>query len=106
MHKPTPQTIQFLDYIQCQDYINEKYKVDLRNYANKTFMPDDTAPYQDFWHHLIDQNPEIQNGSFFTMWPLDMDYVEPWQQEIYRLFWDEFSEYADENHMLQFKVDW
>lgn len=53
--KPKIKTRSHYDYHECENYINKKYKIDIRNLANTKFngKPDDPA-YVDFWHSICD----------------------------------------------------
>jgi len=105
MNKPKKRTREYLDYNECAKWIENKYKVDLRNYAGKKFTgkPDD-PPYQDFWHYIVDSG-DVSNGCFFY---LDLYYIDgctDWQKEILKMFKDEFEEYI-EGTCIEFWVDW
>ena len=91
--KPQSKTMQYFDYHECRDFIEEKYKIKVRDYAgmftDKT--ADHTKPYLDFWHYLLDCFPNITNGSFFEIDSEMLEGAEEWQKEILTMFLDEFG---------------
>lgn len=52
MHKPQKKIQEYYDYMECQQYLLKKYKVDGK----------------EFWDWLCDLQG-ISNGSFFSVWP-------------------------------------
>jgi hypothetical protein len=108
MNKPEKHTRTFYDYNECCKYIEDKYGIDTRNFAGKTFGGDnDDAPYQDFWHHLCD-SVEMHNGCYFFMSDeaIDEEYgvQEEWIRTIYEYFLSEFGEGTDRE--IEFYVWW
>jgi hypothetical protein len=105
MKKPNEKTRQYYDYHECQDYLQKKYGYDERNYADHKFTgkPDD-APYQDFWHFVIEMT-NLNNGTFIYM---NNDWLEsakePWQKEIIEHYLSEFGK--GKNREVQFFVAW
>jgi hypothetical protein len=104
--KPTKKTTKFLDYIECRNYLNQKYKCDQDNYAGCNYGTDGkaSAPFQCFWHFIIEIS-NLSNGSFFYMnyeW-LDMA-EEDWQKEILERYLSEFGEGKDRE--IKFYVSW
>jgi len=61
--KPVLKKHEFYDYHECAEYIAKKLgKKNLRDCGEKHCGKKDlTAPYQDFWHYLIETN-DINNG--------------------------------------------
>ncbi|MHA2280198.1 MAG: hypothetical protein ACXAC5_04925 [Promethearchaeota archaeon] len=108
MDKPVKKTMEYLDFNECQEWINHKYNINIRNYAGMKFTgkPDD-PPYQDFWHSILHRT-EINRGSFFWLdigfWK-DDDRAPDWEKEILKMFEDEFEEYI-EGDGIEFWVDW
>ena len=118
MKKPKPVTRRpSLDYHECRDYIHKKYNVHTTNWAGWTPC-DDSKPYQNLWHKLIDDCPNIGKGTYFQIHDEIVDYYlkecpvddegtdQKWIGEVYKLFFNEFGEYADEEGFLEFWVDW
>lgn len=77
-----------LEYSEVIKYIEDKYKIKTRDYAGK-FSKDkgkdwdvnDTVPYQDFWHWVLDVcGDQIHNPCYFYL-PFDLK-CEPWVREI------------------------
>lgn len=99
MEKPIQKTQKpAYDWNECVSYIEEKYNIDIRNYAKKTFgqgKESDNAPYQDFWHWICEMNDDIRSGCYIEMslwnWLDDPD-TETWIKEIIKMFVDEFGE--------------
>lgn len=95
------------DYRQVIDYIEEKYKINVRDYAGKFAHPeiDDKVPYLDFWHWLIDHDfSDMYNGSYQWIWVtehLENKKTPPWVKEILQKIYDEFQE--DD---MQFWIEW
>lgn len=105
MKKPTKKTIVCWDYNKCADYISKKLGKDIRNFAGCKFkVRGKDAPYQDFWHFLIDiLNPS--RGGFIHLSNEWLDNcTEPWHKEIMEAFLVEFGE--GENRECEFHTDW
>lgn len=102
LYKPTPsvETLIVFNLIDMFRYIDEKYKIDQRNYVGKSYRkdsPDYTEPYQDFWHFLIEFIPNFNNGTYSSLIVnegLIEACEEEWQKEIARLWVTEYKEYA------------
>lgn len=47
-------------------------------------------PYQDFWHWLID-HADIRRGGTMELDREMIEGAEPWQKEIFELYWKEFG---------------
>jgi hypothetical protein len=107
LDKPQEKIGKYYDYIECCNYLQEKYKYDELNYAGKKFTDDNEIPYLNFWHWVID-NYEISNGCFITF---NKEVLEngsfredqKWAKEIYKLYIDEF---ADKDGELEMYVWW
>lgn len=94
MKKPVEQTFKALDWNECEEWIREKYHRDIRNWAGKTWRPEDDKPYQDFWHYIC-ENYDIHDKGFFTL----CEYFKPalpWQIEIQEIIFKEFGNEEDE----------
>lgn len=96
--------MEFYDYDECSNYLQDKYKYDERDYIGryKEWGVDATKPYLDFWHWIIANN-EVSNGCFidFTKGVLD-EIQENWVKTIYKYYLDEFAE----NGKLKMFVSW
>ena len=94
--KPTKtRHVSAYDYHACRDYLERRDGYAERDYAGR-FTGNSTAPYQDFWHFVLEYVPDMGNGHFFTMeedWLLD---AEPWQQEILLKYLDTFGEVGED----------
>ena len=74
MDKPTKKTITHYEYLDIIAYIEEKYKIKVRDYYgvfSGSGQPwsgplglDGKPPYADFWHWLIHCNDHVSNGSY------------------------------------------
>lgn len=107
--KPKPETQTALDFHDCRDYIEKKYKIQMRDYAGRFKPPvDEKKPYLDFWHWIIDRY-QINNDSFFNLYVTeDQDeyhLVPDWVKEILALFHKEFGEYETKGY-LKMWVSW
>lgn len=92
MDKPVKKChIYAYDYRECRDYLQARDGYDERDYASK-FQGDAGPPYQDFWHFVLDKDPEIHNGCEVVMDESWAEGAEPWQQEILRKYLDAFGE--------------
>lgn len=79
----------YWDYFQVIDYIEKKYEISVRDYANKF------KHNLDFWHWLCDNDvTDSNNGSFFYL-QVDRFLKEretpKWVKEILQLIKDEFN---------------
>lgn len=89
--KPEMKTEEAYDYNDCIRYIEKKYKINTRDYAGKFTSKkyDETVPYQNFWHWVVNNCNPHSDGYF---WILDNEEPdEPWQQEILDLINKEFG---------------
>lgn len=107
MEKPVPQTQTALDYIQCRDYLEDKYDYKERDYGKKhstgTYNPD--APYLDFWHYVLHNADEISNGAYFHMfddWADDLE-DDDFRKIILKRYFDEFG---NGEEIIRFWVEW
>lgn len=103
--KKRPQAA-ILHYNEARNYIEAKYKIDVRNYKGRKYTgkPDD-APYCDFWHWMLEKNGDCTNGSVIYM---PFEYLndaatEEWVKEILRLFKKEFGPRKND---LEMWVEW
>ena len=109
MNKPTKQTKTCYDYHQCRNYLQDKYGYNERDYANRFKKPyNASAPYQDFWHFVLEMAPNITNGSFFVMDEYWLDEAShEWQKQILNYYLDEFGEYEDTgSRTIEFYIEW
>ena len=116
MKKPKKKIKEYLDYHECQKWIEHKYKVDLRDYARKfkgdKNWNDDSIPYQDFWHSILDWSCEnINNGCYFYLNVDTEGYsgysdIEDWEKEILNMFAVEFKEHIDGDGCIEFWTEW
>lgn len=94
--KPQPKIRKIYNWRELRLYIEDKYECDIRDYAGKfSGNPvDDDAPYQDFWHVMLERLP-IRNGAVINVsWTdfLASDFNnEGWVLEIVGFFVAEFG---------------
>jgi hypothetical protein len=92
---------------ECVQYIEKKYKIDIRDYAGKFKCKwnngelGEEKPYQDFWHWVV-QNKDVNNGSVVTLSSYDYTECEDWQQQILTFFLKEFGKGKE----ATFWVEW
>lgn len=93
-----------MNWLEMARYINDTYKIDIRDYAGKFKAPliSSNVPYQDFWHFVLD-NYSISNG---IVLPLNFEDLkdlaeQSWQKDICDMFIKEFG--ADHANVL---FDW
>ena len=95
-------------YHECRDYLQARDGYDERDYAG-TFRGHPQAPYQDFWHFVLEQAPHLcSEGACFTMddsWTVD---VEPWQRAIVLKYLETFgqADSSDGARYIDFYVWW
>jgi len=114
MDKPIKKAKVAYDYHECSVYLQDKYGYNERDYAghfgkpakNSTAVaaldPNDEVPYWDFWHFVCDKGNPVRGGYFVMHEEWTDGGVEPWQEEILRLYLDEFGE----NGGVEFYADW
>lgn len=68
-------------------YIQVKYCKNVRDWAGRSTGKklDMSLEYQDFWHHIIDENMELENGSMFYLTYYPSEDIPVWQKEIYEI---------------------
>jgi hypothetical protein len=94
------------DYHECSTYLQARDGYDERDYAG-TFQGHPDAPYQDFWHFVLDKDCEIRNHSVFVMYESWRKEAEPWQQEILLKYLETFGERDDDGErFIEFYVWW
>lgn len=93
------------NYQECEDYIENKYKIKIRDYAGKWSKKSSiNTPYQDYWHFILKKYDYIKNDSFFDMEICYMrENAEPWQNAITDIFEKEF---ANDGGIVEFFVSW
>jgi hypothetical protein len=94
----------YWDYHDITKYIEEKYKINTRDYKRKFLAKKfTTTEYCDFWHWLID-GTDLHNNSFVNI-PLYYYNAPDWVQEILALYRKEFA--TTENQVyLRCWVEW
>lgn len=93
MKKPKQRTHLMYDYHECAEYVAHKLNIkDLRDTLGKfkSNPYDDTIEYRDYWHYVLDKNGNVSNGA--QVWIFEDEDGEPWQQEITKVFLDEFGD--------------
>ncbi len=108
--KPSKRTRQpVLDYHECRDYLQAKHGYDERDYAG-CYDPkrgagrDDSLPYQDFWHWVVDVCGVTNGGTITFSNDLLSSCKEPWQAEILERYLAEFGEGDDRS--CTFLTEW
>lgn len=93
------------DWSECEEYIKEKYGINISNYSN--WKPGSDVEFQNFWHWMIDVC-EIRNGCYFEIDFRDFyendDSLKDWQKTILKIFIDEFQEGEEDG--VRFWVEW
>lgn len=110
MEKPTKHGKEYYDYHECRDYLQEKYRFNARDYAGKyrdIGLTDDSIPYQDFWHFVVECG-EVTNGKLFVMSEMWLEWAkEDWQKWILERYLSEFGEPdGSGGRRIQFHVWW
>ena len=71
MNKPSKRnfSVDYYEWSEVQDYLEDQFQKNIRDWAGK-FGKDgkDEAPYQDFWHWIINHY-DVENGGFLQMTP-------------------------------------
>jgi len=103
MRKPEKVAVWAYEFEECRKYIEKKHKVDIRNFAGKTYDPDNGKPYQDFWHSLNNWHGTYGDTLVMHAEILEDEYHDmlDWERTIYQWFIDEF---ADEDGRIDFWV--
>lgn len=107
MNKPTAsyQTKPAYDYHEVIEYLEKTYKFESRDYKGKfKDGKSNKVEYCDFWHWVLDQNDDINNGGHFWLTPSDYledDDTADWIKEILAHF---VTEFGDEE--MYFYVSW
>lgn len=113
MNKPTLQTRieKFYNWNDCVKYIEEKHNCNIRDFAgihgsnNSTGEYNSLAPYQDYWHFVVERT-DLRRDEFFYMeneWLEDVG-IDEWQATITGWFLEEFGE--GEYREIQFWAEW
>lgn len=101
---PKKRTMEYWDYNEVIEYVEEKYGFKSRDYAGKFYgnespdarghAPAPEADYLDFWHWLLDR-VDVHNGCLVYLsvsdWLADED-TPAWVKEILQKIYDEFQE--------------
>ena len=105
--KPKEKTKTAYDYNECRDWLQAKYGYDERDYAGKyaSPIPNPSAPYQDFWHFVLDQTP-VHNGCYINIEDSWLEDAAPWQREIINRYLDHFGTTGDGYRCALFWVEW
>ncbi|MAG26481.1 hypothetical protein CMI47_13120 [Candidatus Pacearchaeota archaeon] len=94
---------EYLNYFDCVQWIEEKYKCDLRNFTSHKIIEND---YQDFWQFIL-KMCDVYNGAFIWMYRDWKETCKPWEAEIIDIFFAEFGEFTfEQNDALHFLVAW
>ena len=72
-------------------WIMHKTGKDLRDWAGRLNKCDETIPYQDFWHWLLDRY-DIHNGCYIDIELHDPPADAPWVKEVMDLLKEELGE--------------
>jgi len=111
MNKPTKKHVSepVYDWNQCRDYIELKYKINLRDYYGK-FIGDYDADviYYDFWH-VLTEHDHINNGSFMWFHESDVNSIERYSELdrlLFNMFFDEFGDGEMGERVCSFWVEW
>lgn len=110
MEKPKIRILEYYDYNDCADYIEDKYGLQLRNYE---------TPYgkRDFWMWLVQKCDLTINGQHLTLieeyvneeW--NEEYNEPpeedeWKYYLAGIFFDEFGVGEPGKRLVNFYAWW
>lgn len=117
MNKPTPVTKTYLDYFECMRYLEKKYNFNSTDYAGRLKEGyGSNAPYQNYWHWVLQSNPDASNGGIVHISaPIGGYYNEngfheldddDYREVIERYIFDEFGEYSEDGENLTFWVEW
>lgn len=98
-----------LSYNEVIAYIEDKYRIDTRDYQRPSFADRDREGedgYRDFWHWILDVcGDQVHNGAYFY---LDVDGLKPgaplWVREILELIKKEFP--LDSSGGILFYTSW
>jgi hypothetical protein len=108
MDKPTKRHhIYAYDYSECRNYLQARDGYSEHDYAGK-YDGHAEAPYQNFWHWVLERDGDIHNGSTFTMRESWGEYADPWQKEILVKYLDTFSDIdpVSGERSIEFYVWW
>ena len=105
--KPKPFTKQYLDYYECEAWINARLGYSINDTQGKFMLDsygtaikhDQTKEYRNWWHFLV-ENREVSNGCSIY---IDSDLLisgNEWQNEITKTFIKEFGE------KIEYYVSW
>jgi hypothetical protein len=96
MAVPQKHTESYYEFNEVMHYLEKKHRKSFRNYAGTKFTgkPDD-APYQDFWHYMLDFSV-VHNGGPVNMPELDYDFHPEWVREILGYFKEFLGDEYDE----------
>lgn len=98
MNKPILKTKAAYDYIECRDYLQDKYGYNERDWAGKYKKDrverdkmDESLPDLDFWHWVC-ENYQIHNGCYITFTEDELAEIqEEWVKTIYGYYLKEFA---------------
>lgn len=107
MDKPQPETVTQYDFMKCRTFVDEKYGIDQNDYAGrwKKGQHNEDAPYQDFWHFIVERG-DVHNDSTFTMFESWGEDAEDWQKLILGYYMDEFGSGATPERSIAFSISW
>jgi hypothetical protein len=110
MLKPKPvERESILHYRDIIKYIEDKYKINVRDYAGHFVTKD--KPYLDFWHYLDNKWEEQLNSNGCEVYLnleewLGAPETPDWVKEILLKIYDEFKEYIDDHGGFYVYVSW
>ncbi len=91
MQKPTSRNAKLFNFLECRNYIEQKYNIDLHYYETKK-----NGKVEDFMEFM-----DCNDGSLYVMWNDDQEH---WSHEVINLFFTEFAEEGEDE--LEFEVYW
>lgn len=98
-----------LDFNEIMQYVEKKYGFNHRDYAGSDKNKD--APYQDYWHHLLDGQFAFVERGTVQYWNLEdmLDEEEDtpeWVKTITQYVYDEFVNELDADGGFEVWVNW
>jgi len=107
LQKPTKRWhVYAYDYSECRDYLQARDGYVETDYAGR-FHGNEDAPYQNFFHFVLDTNPDIRNGSTFLMHEGWKENAVQWQVDILMKYLTTFGERDVHGALsVEFYVTW
>lgn len=123
MDKPVPITMKpAFNYNQVIDYIEDKHGINVRDYAGRhsTGIYDDSKPYLDFWHWILEETSNSIHNECYAYIPVDYkksgefwgydindeERFPYWVKEILDIIHAEFSDGLDEEGNMYVWIEW